>query len=95
MILLQALTYGTSGSEGLGGAWVALSALRLQCLDGQPALDAAAAGLAWLRARQEVLPGKVPLLEFYFEQSVSCGGGSSSPPSGTAPYCLACAQPYT
>jgi hypothetical protein len=59
--LLQVLTHGTSGSEGLGGAWVALSALRLQCLDGQTALDAAAAGLAWLRARQEVLPGSAHL----------------------------------
>jgi hypothetical protein len=62
--LLQALRYGTSGSEGLGGAWVALSALRLQCLEGQAALDAAAAGLAWLRARQEVPPGDCAPVRF-------------------------------
>lgn len=48
------LAYGTSGSKALGGAWVALSALRLQCQDAQAALDAAVGGLAWLRARQEV-----------------------------------------
>jgi hypothetical protein len=66
VILLQALTYGTSGSEGLGGAWVALSALRLQCLEGQAALDAAAAGLAWLRARQEVPPADYAPARFQY-----------------------------
>lgn len=82
--LLQALTYGTSGSEGLGGAWVALSALRLQCLEGQAALDAAAAGLTWLRARQEVLPGDCALLNVHFHLDFDSirkhphGGGAGS-----------------
>ena len=74
---------------------MALSALRLQCLDGQPALDAAAAGLAWLRARQEVPPGKVPLLDLSFSQTASYGGGPRNTSIRHWPCCCACAQPYT
>ena len=53
-LLALGASSGAGGGEGLGGVWVALSALRLQGREAQAALEASVSGLSWLRTRQEV-----------------------------------------